>query len=152
MWEDVSTILKNFIFVVLSGLLTLLSGFLIALAKKGFDWLSAKIDNIKNVTAQNKIKAALNLLEELVKTTVTSLQQTLGDDIKESIKNADGKYTREDLLKLKDTAIVSIKSQLKASTLVLLNSAYENIDILIEDLIEAQVRNLKIFEYDMITE
>ena len=152
MWNDVSPILKDFIFAVLSGLLTLLSGFLIALAKKGFDWLSAKIDNIKNVTAQNRIKAALGLLEDLVKTTVTSLQQTLGDDIKESIKNADGKYTREDLLKLKDTAIISIKSQLKASTLVLLNSAYENIDVLIEDLIEAQVRNLKIFEYDMITE
>jgi len=152
MWNDVSPILKDFIFAVLSGLLTLLSGFLIALAKKGFDWLSAKIDNIKNVTAQNRIKAALSLLEELVKTTVTSLQQTLGDDIKESIKNADGKYTREDLLKLKDTAIISIKSQLKASTLVLLNSAYENIDILIEDLIEAQVRNMKIFEFDMIGE
>lgn len=152
MWNDVSPILKDFIFAVLSGLLTLLSGFLIALAKKGFDWLSAKIDNIKNVTAQNRIKAALGLLEDLVKTTVTSLQQTLGDDIKESIKNADGKYTREDLLKLKDTAIISIKSQLKASTLVLLNSAYENIDILIEDLIEAQVRNMKIFEFDMIGE
>lgn len=152
MWNDVSPILKDFIFGIFSGLLTLLSGFLIALAKKGFDWLSAKIDNIKNVTAQNRIKAALGLLEDLVKTTVTSLQQTLGDDIKESIKNADGKYTREDLLKLKDTAIISIKSQLKASTLVLLNSAYENIDILIEDLIEAQVRNMKIFEYDMITE
>lgn len=152
MWNDISPILKDFIFAVLSGLLTLLSGFLIALAKKGFDWLSAKIDNIKNVTAQNRIKAALGLLEDLVKTTVTSLQQTLGDDIKESIKNADGKYTREDLLKLKDTAIISIKSQLKASTLVLLNSAYENIDILIEDLIEAQVRNMKIFEFDMIGE
>lgn len=152
MWDDVSPILKDFIFALLSGLLTLLSGFLIALAKKGFDWLSAKIDNIKNVTAQNKIKAALSLLEELVKTTVTSLQQTLGDDIKESIKNADGKYTRDDLLKLKDTAIISIKSQLKASTLVLLNSAYENIDILIEDLIEAQVRNLKVFKSDMIGE
>ena len=152
MWNDISPILKDFIFGIFSALLTLLSGFLIALAKKGFDWLSAKIDNIKNVTAQNRIKAALSLLEDLVKTTVTSLQQTLGDDIKESIKNADGKYTREDLLKLKDTAIISIKSQLKASTLVLLNSAYENIDILIEDLIEAQVRNMKIFEYDMITE
>ena len=142
-WEQVEPVLLNFITVLLGGLLSLLSAFLIAVAKKFFDWLSAKIDNIKEVTMQNRIKSAFNYLQGLVEVTVTSLQQTLADDIKESIANADGHYTRDDLLALKDVALATVKSQLKTTTINILTTAYENIDGLIVDLIETQVHQLK---------
>lgn len=145
MWQDIEPVLKNFLLALLGGLLSLLSAFLIAVAKKFFDWLSAKIDNIKEVTMQNKLKSATRYLQNLVEVTVTSLQQTLADDIKASLEAQDGRYTREDLLALKDTALNTIKSQLKASTLAVLTTAYENIDDLIADMIETQVHQLKIF-------
>ena len=152
MWQDIEPVLKNFLLALMGGLLSLLSAFLIAVAKKFFDWLSAKIDNIKEITMQNKLKSATNYLKNLVEVTVTSLQQTLGDNIRESIAKADGNYTREDLLALKDTALATIKSQIKTSVLDVLTTSYENLDSLIGDMIETQVHQLKWFSSVTIVE
>ena len=151
-WEEIRPVVMNFLVVLLGGLLSLLSAFLIAVAKKFFDWLGAKIDNIKEITMQNRLKSATNYLKNLVEVTVTSLQQTLGDNIRESIAKADGNYTREDLLALKDAALATIKSQLKNSVVEILTASYENIDDLIADMIETQVHQLKFFSTIAITE
>ena len=145
MWEEIRPVVMNFLVVLLGGLLSLLSAFLIAVAKKFFDWLGAKIENVKEITMQNRLKSATKYLQNLVEVTVTSLQQTLGDDIRESLKEKDSLYTREDLLALKDKALFTIKSQLKESAVAVLTTAYENIDDLISDMIEMQVHNLKMF-------
>lgn len=143
MSEQVMPAVQDFLMSILTGVLALASAFIIALAKKGFDWITAKIDTVKNEDARVTLSAAVSNLETIVKTTVTSLQQTLGDEIKKSIENQDGMYTREDLLNLGNTAFEIVKSQLTDSAKEVLSSAYNDLDSFIKGLIETSVRNLK---------
>lgn len=143
MWETVSPVLQDFVVTLLGGVLALLSAFLIAIAKKGFDWLQAKIENTKNEETRAAIKMAVENLEKTVCNVVVSLQQTLGDLIKDSIENNTGEYTKEDLLALKEEAYKKVTAQLSEATLTILNQAYDDLADHIYDLIEQNVRLLK---------
>lgn len=143
MYEQIQPILQDFMITLITGVLAILSGFLVALAKKGVNWVSAKIDAVKDENIRERALDAVDKLETIVNTTVISLQQTLGDDIKTSILNNDGKYTREDLLALKDKAVSDVEHQLTSSTVELLGTIYPDVHKMIEDLVEMSVRNLK---------
>lgn len=135
--------LQDFLNTLVTGVLAVLSAFLIALVKRGFDWVSEKIDGLKDERAQKALNNAIEHLCDLVSTTVTSLQQTLGKEIRESITNNDGKYTREDLLALKDKALESIKAQLTSAMKEALSTAYTDLDAYIIDLVESEVLRMK---------
>lgn len=143
MTELFNPILKEFIIILCTGILTAFSSFLIALAKKGFDWISQKIELLKDEKSRKRLADYTERLHDIVQMTITSLQQTLGDDIRESLANNDGQYTREDLLNLKDIALASIKTQLTAAAYQALSEAYTDLDGLIGDMIELYLRNLK---------
>lgn len=143
MLESLSPVLRDFIITLATGLLGVVSAALIALAKKGFDLMSEKIDGLKDEHTRLTFAEALNNLNMIVTTTVTALQQTLGDEIRKSIENNDGVYTREDLLALKDKALVAVKSQLSDAAKKAIQSVYNDLDDFIADLIEAKVRELK---------
>lgn len=143
MFESMQPVMSDFITTLVTGILGVLSAFLIACAKKGFDWISTKIDKVKNDTAREAFNNALGDLYQIVDTSVTSLQQTLGDEIKKSIEANDGKYTREDLLGLKDKALEIINHQLSESSKEALSTVYSDLDSFIADLIETKVRELK---------
>lgn len=143
MFEQLQPVVNDFIVVVITGLLSVLSGFLIALAKKGFNWVSEKIDTLQNEKLRSDADQALKNLETLVTTTVTALQQSIGDDIKTSLSKNDGIYTKEDLLALKNQAIETIKHQLTDSSKEILSQTYSDLDTFIEDLVEVAVRSLK---------
>lgn len=143
MFEQLQPAVNDFIVVVITGLLSVLSGFLIALAKKGFNWISEKIDTLQNEKLRSDADQALKNLETLVTTTVTALQQSIGDDIKSSLSKNDGMYTKEDLLALKNQAIETIKHQLTDSSKEVLSQTYSDLDTFIEDLVEVAVRSLK---------
>ena len=136
-------VVQNFLVTVVTGVLGVLSAFLIALAKKGFDWLSAKIENVKNRTAQEKLSAAMTTLQELVTNVVVSLQQTVGDNIKKSLEEGDGQYTKEDLYKLKDEALTIIFNQLSDGFKEILSETFGDLEGFISDMIESQVRAMK---------
>lgn len=144
MLDSLQPVVQDFLVTLCTGVLAVLSGFLIALAKKGVDWVNEKIQSIQDDKIRQDVENAVAKLDTIVTTTVTALQQSLGDDIKNSIVNNDGKYTKEDLLALKDQAFLTIKNQLTVSTTELLNSTYEDLDSLINNMIEAAVRNIKL--------
>lgn len=143
MQENLQTVASEFVTMLVTGVLGVLSAFLVALVKKGLDWVSAKIDSIKDDSFRKNLGSALSTLDSIVCTTVTSLQQSLGDEIKKSIEARDGTYTREDLLNLKDKAYELVVNQVNESVTDLLKSTYDDIDALIYDLIENHVRALK---------
>lgn len=146
MLEQLQPIFRDFLITLCTGVLAVLSGFLISLAKKGVEWITEKVQSIKDEKVRKDVDEAVNRLQSIVITTVTSLQQTLGDDIRKSLISGDGKYTKEDLTSLKDAALETIKHQLTASTSELLKSAYENFDDFLADLIEASLRQIKLQE------
>lgn len=146
MFETLQPAVNDFIVVVVTGVLSVLAGFLIALVKKGFNWLTEKINLLQDEKLKSDASSAIATLETIVTTTVTSLQQTFGDDIKKSLAENDGKYTKEDLLALKNQAIETVKYQLTDSTTELLNQIYSDLDTFIGDLVEVSVRSLKTTE------
>lgn len=143
MFSEIQPALQDFTVTVVTGVLAVLGGFLVALAKKGFNWVSSKIDLISDEKAQNALNNALSNLENIVVTTVTSLQQTLGDTIKESLKTGEGEYTQEDLMELKSIAIERVKAQLTESAKTALSTAYNDLESFISEMIEKAVRDLK---------
>lgn len=143
MFSEIQPALQDFTVTVVTGVLAVLGGFLVALAKKGFNWVSSKIDLISDEKAQNALNNALSNLENIVVTTVTSLQQTLGDTIKESLKTGEGGYTQEDLMELKSIAIERVKAQLTESAKTALSAAYNDLESFISEMIEKAVRDLK---------
>lgn len=136
-------IFKDFIGVLLTGILGALGVFLIALVKKGFNWLSAKIGLIEDETVRKNVEDLNRLLESIVCRVVTSLQQTLGDEIKQSIKDNDGKYTREDLLELKDKALEQVMAQITTEDWEALSDIYDDLVGHVCDLVEVNVYQLK---------
>ena len=142
MLESLQPVVQDFLVTLLTGVLTVLSGFILAGIKKLFDLVTAKISSIEDERVQKKTKEAVDNLEKIVNTTVVSLQQTLGDNIKKSIAAGDGIYTKEDLYNLKDVAFKTVKSQLTSSTIDLLSQAYEDVEDLIGMLIETAVYSL----------
>lgn len=146
MSEQLQTILRDFITTLSAGVLAVLGGFLISLAKQGASWVSEKVQSIKDERVRKDVDGAVSQLQSIITTTITSLQQTLGDEIRKSLADGDGKYTKEDLTALKDSAIETIKHQLTSSTKELLTSAYENFDDFLADLIEATLRQIKLQE------
>lgn len=135
---------QDFVNTLVTGVLGVLSAFLIALAKRGFDWVSEKIDGLKDDRAQKALNNALSHLYEIVNATVISLQQTIGDEIKASIAANDGKYSQEDLYALRDQALASVNAQLTSAMKEALSTAYTDLDSFIIDLIETKVREMKI--------
>lgn len=143
MWNEVQPVLQQFLVAVLTGILGVASAFLIAVAKKGFDWLSAKIDSIKQDDTRKLLAEANQALSTIVHNTVEALNQTLGDDIRASLEAGDGKYTKEDLLNLKATALNTINKQLTQTYRDILETAYPALDAYISDLVETAVRLYK---------
>lgn len=128
---------------IVTGALTALAAFLIALIKKGFNWLNSKVDSIESGVARDNVGQAMEVLQEVVTNVVTSLQQTTGDDIKKSIENGDGQFTKEDLLNLKQIAVNQVFSLLNSDVLKPLESVYDNLTEAVEAMVETQVRKLK---------
>lgn len=147
MMDEIRPVLNDFVVTLLTGVLTLLGAFLVALAKKGFDWLNKKIESIQSQKLREDAAQATSMLQSVVTTTVEALQQSLGDDIRESIAKGDGKYTKEDLKALKNEALESVKHQLSAAATQILESVYTDLDSYICDLIEAAVLKLKSATY-----
>lgn len=143
MWNEVQPVLQQFLVAVLTGILGVASAFLIAVAKKGFDWLSAKIDSIKQDDTRKLFAEANQALCTIVYNTVEALNQTLGDDIRASLAAGDGKYSKEDLLNLKATALNTINKQLTQTYRDILETTYPALDAYISDLVETAVRSYK---------
>ena len=141
--ESMNPVLQNFLITVITGILGVLGTFLIALAKKGIDWLKEKIDSLQDKKMKEALNDALNNLYRLVEVTVESLAQTVGDEIKKSIEANDGRYTKEDLYALKDKALESVTAQLTIAQKEILGSIYEDLNAFIADLIEQTYRKMK---------
>lgn len=141
--ETITPIVQDFVVTLVTALLGILSGYLIALAKRGFDWVSEKIVNLKDDRASKVLINAIDNLHEIVDTTVCSIQQSLAKEIRDSIAAGDGKYTREDLVALADKAYSSVMLQLTSASKEALTTAYADLESYVRDLIEAKVLELK---------
>lgn len=104
-------------------------------------YVNKAIKNLQERTKADILYNTLSGLDDLVKTTVTSIEQTLAEELRKAVK--DGKVSREELIQLGDVALKRVLDKLGESSLEVLNGTFDDVQGLIKDKIEEAVWNLK---------
>lgn len=134
-------ILVNIITTVLTGLLSILAVVIINYVTKLITKAKANANKIEDETAMSMVNTALDNLQELIKTNVTSAEVTLKQEIIKASK--DGKLTKEDAISLKNTVKDNIIKQLSTSSYELLKLELNDIESYIENKIEVVLASIK---------
>lgn len=104
-------------------------------------YISKLTKNLQEKTKAEVLNNALERLENLAVTTVTAIEQTLAEELREAVK--DGKVDRSELEQLGTVAFQRVKTELGDSTIEALEGTFGDINTLIRDKIEEAVWNLK---------
>ncbi len=119
---------------------------LVPLTVMGVSWLGGRAGELIQAKVDNEyLRSALLRLDDAVVTAVKDLQQTLAKEFR--ALSADGKLSREDRRRLKDTAVRHVKSYLGPTGLKDLAKVLGLWELSIEDFIgskvEAAVHDMK---------
>lgn len=112
--------------------------FLVPLAAMGAHWLGARAGDLIQAKVKNeRLRAALLRLEDAVVTAVKDVEQTLVVEYRALAR--DGKLSREDRRRLKETAVRKVKTFLGSAGLKELGNVLDVWEMSVEDLIGAKV-------------
>ena len=134
---DFTYILNTILVAIAGGVATIL----IALIKKGFAWLDAKIAAIGSDSARTLLESVTKEAENVAVNIVTALQS----DVVEGLKSAseDGKLTQEEIESLGIQAFQRFCEGMSAGGLEVLKNSKTNFEAYVNDLIKAVVQNIK---------
>lgn len=104
-------------------------------------WVVAKIQTIDNEEARKALSEAVNRVDDIVCTVVTSIEQEEKQEILKAME--DGKVNREELLNLKSVAVNRVKEQLLPDTVKLLEDSFGDITSYISQKVSQQVFAIK---------
>lgn len=107
------------------------------LGTRAGDLLQAKIDLTQATLGNERLSAAILRLEDAVVTAVKDIEQTLVVEYRGLA--ADGKLSREDRRRLKETAVRRVKTFLGSAGLKELGNVLDVWELSVEDLIGAKV-------------
>lgn len=101
----------------------------------------AKIETLQDENAKKALSNAVNSVDEIITTVVTSIEQEEKQEVLKAME--DGKVTRDELTKLKDVAVDRVKQQLLPDTVKLLEQSFGDLSAYISQKVSEQVFNLK---------
>lgn len=111
---------------------------LVPFAATGIHWLGARVGDLIQAKVKNeRLRAALLRLEDAVVTAVKDVEQTLVVEYRALAR--DGKLSREDRRRLKETAVRKVKTFLGSAGLKELGNVLDVWELGVEDLIGAKV-------------
>ena len=111
---------------------------LVPFAATGIHWLGARAGELIQAKVKNeRLGAALLRLEDAVVTAVKDVEQTLVVEYRELAR--DGKLSREDRRRLKETAVRKVKTFLGSAGVKELGNVLDVWELSVEDLIGAKV-------------
>ncbi len=111
---------------------------LVPFAATGIHWLGARAGELIQAKVKNeRLRAALLRLDDAVVTAVKDVEQTLVVEYRELAR--DGKLSREDRRRLKETAVRKVKTFLGSAGLKELGNVLDVWELSVEDLIGAKV-------------
>lgn len=123
---------------LLAGIVTLVVSFL---GVQGTKFLTAKINQVKELTKNQTVKNALESVEGTVADVVYYMKTTMVDQIKE--KSADGKLTKEEIQEILVCAKNRISSIVKEDSLEILSATVNDVDAWLDNKIEKHVELTK---------
>lgn len=136
-----SEVLKNLCTIICVILGTMILGEVVVLINKGLKYVSNKVDEVQTTTklAQyNAINLAIDSVQDIVKTVVTSINQTVVDGLKEC-----GNWNEITKITTKEQAVECINKLLTDDLKTAIKTIYGDLDVYIDKLIESTVKELK---------
>ena len=109
-----------------------------------------KIEATKIEDEQQR-KLVVDGLEDLRRTLVKNIVATEETTKQAMIKSKQGNLTKEDYKKLAEEVLIKTKDQLSNDTLSLLSRNYDNLNSYIESELEAQLKEVKLQNMNMVT-
>ena len=110
----------------------------------------AKIE-AKKIEDEQQRKLVVDGLEDLRRTLVKNIVATEETTKQAMIKSKQGNLTKEDYKKLAEEVLIKTKDQLSNDTLSLLSRNYDNLNSYIESELEAQLKEVKLQNMNMVT-
>ena len=110
----------------------------------------AKIEATKIEDEQQR-KLVVDGLEDLRRTLAKNIVATEETTKQAMIKSKQGNLTKEDYKKLAEEVLIKTKDQLSNDTLSLLSRNYDNLNSYIESELEAQLKEVKLQNMNMVT-
>ena len=134
---DYTQILNTILVAIIGGVV----GVIIALIKKGFVWVNAKIDSIKSESERKLLQSATEEAEGVVVNVVTALQTDIVDGLKKA--SEDGKLTEAEIKDLGIQSFNKFVDGMSTGGLEILKNSKTNFEAYISDLVKAVVQSIK---------
>ena len=110
----------------------------------------AKIE-VTKIEDEQQRKLVVDGLEDLRRTLAKNIVATEETTKQAMIKSKQGNLTKEDYKKLAEEVLIKTKDQLSNDTLSLLSRNYDNLNSYIESELEAQLKEVKLQNMNMVT-
>ena len=141
--ENFEILCNSLLKLVIMALCVVIPIFVKPLIKKLTNWVSEKISALDDEKKTALFNKAIEYLNDIIDSIVTSLEQEVASEIRKKIAN--GEATREDLCELKNIAINYVQKQLDDATKTILEKKIPDLNAYISDLISKKVYEIKNF-------
>ena len=139
------TLLENTVIqllgIIIGGLLAIASAYMTLFVAKATQRAKVETEKLNDERQKAIVDATLDRVDELLKTNIIALENTVKKDMLELI--ADGKIEKEELKKLAENVKINVINQLGEGSMAILNETLGDINGYLEVRIEEKLAEIK---------
>ena len=139
------TLLENTVIqllgIIIGGLLAIASAYMTLFVAKATQRAKIETEKLNDERQKAIVDATLDKVDELLKTNIIALENTVKKDMLELI--ADGKIEKEELKKLAESVKVNVINQLGEGSIAILNETLGDVNGYLEVRIEEKLAEIK---------
>ena len=139
------TLLENTVIqllgIIIGGLLAIASAYMTLFVAKATQRAKIETEKLNDERQKAIVDATLDRVDELLKTNIIALENTVKKDMLELI--ADGKIEKEELKKLAENVKINVINQLGEGSMAILNEALGDVNGYLEVRIEEKLAEIK---------
>ena len=139
------TLLENTVIqllgIIIGGLLAIASAYMTLFVAKATQRAKVETEKLNDERQKAIVDATLDRVDELLKTNIIALENTVKKDMLELI--ADGKIEKEELKKLAENVKINVINQLGEGSMAILNETLGDVNGYLEARIEEKLAEIK---------
>ena len=139
------TLLENTVIqllgIIIGGLLAIASAYMTLFVAKATQRAKIETEKLNDERQKAIVDATLDKVDELLKTNIIALENTVKKDMLELI--ADGKIEKEELKKLAENVKINVINQLGEGSIAILNESLGDVNGYLEVRIEEKLAEIK---------
>ena len=139
------TLLENTVIqllgIIIGGLLAIASAYMTLFVAKATQRAKVETEKLNDERQKAIVDATLDKVDELLKTNIIALENTVKKDMLELI--ADGKIEKEELKKLAENVKINVINQLGEGSMAILNETLGDVNRYLEIRIEEKLAEIK---------